>query len=47
MRIHYGQGYRVYFTRQGEWIIVLLTGGDKDSQRRYIRTAQDLARELR
>ena len=47
LRIHYGPGYRVYFARQGESIVVLLAGGDKDSQRRDIRTAQDLARELR
>ena len=47
LRIHYGPGYRVYFTRMGESIIVLLAGGDKDSQQRDIRTAQDLARELR
>ena len=47
LRVHYGPGYRIYFTRQGEWIIVLLVGGDKDSQDRDIRTAQDLARELR
>ena len=47
LRIHYGPGYRVYFARQGESIVVLLAGGDKDSQRRDIRTAQDLTRELR
>ena len=47
LRIHYGPGYRVYFTQRGEFVVVLLAGGDKDSQRRDIRTAQDLARELR
>ena len=47
LRIHYGPGYRVYFAQQGQSIVVLLAGGDKDSQARDIRTAQDLARELR
>ena len=47
LRIHHGPGYRVYFTRRGESIVVLLAGGDKDSQRRDIGTAQELARELR
>ena len=43
LRIHYGPGYRVYFTRRGDSIVILLAGGDKDSQDRDIRTAQDLA----
>ena len=46
LRIHYGPGYRVYFMRPGESIILLLAGGDKDSQRRDIRTARELARTL-
>ena len=32
MRIHFGPGYRVYFTRRGEVIYLLLLGGDKSSQ---------------
>ena len=46
LRIDYGQGYRVYFVRRGESLIVLLAGGDKDSQDRDIRTALDLASGL-
>ena len=42
MRIHYGPGYRVYFVRRGNALVVLLAGGDKDSQERDIRTALDL-----
>lgn len=46
MRIDYGPGYRVYFVRRGEAVIVLLAGGDKGSQSRDIRRARELAREL-
>ena len=46
VRIDYGPGYRVYFMQRGETLIVLLAGGDKDSQVRYIRRAQELARGL-
>ena len=47
LRIDYGPGYRVYFTRIGETVVILLAGGDKDSQNRDIRTARRLAREYR
>jgi putative addiction module killer protein len=46
MRIHYGPGYRVYFTRQGQQIVVLLAGGDKTTQAQDIALAQELARIL-
>ena len=46
VRIEYGPGYRVYFVQRGETLIVLLAGGDKDSQVRDIRRAQELARGL-
>ena len=46
IRIDYGPGYRVYFVRGGEELIVLLAGGDKDSQERDIRRALELARGL-
>lgn len=45
MRIHYGPGYRVYFTREGDQVVILLCGGDKDSQERDIRRAKRLVRE--
>jgi putative addiction module killer protein len=46
MRIDYGPGYRVYFVQRGETLVVLLTGGDKATQDRDIRTALGLARDL-
>ena len=46
MRIHIGPGYRVYFTRRGETVYLLLAGGDKASQRRDIAMAKALARSL-
>ena len=46
MRINYGPGYRVYFAQQGATLIVLLAGGDKQTQERDIKTAIDLAKRL-
>jgi putative addiction module killer protein len=46
MRIDYGPGYRVYFVRRGNEVIVLLAGGDKRSQRRDIAEALKRAKEV-
>ena len=46
LRIDYGPGYRLYFTRQGEVLIILLCGGDKDSQERDIKRAKELAKKI-
>lgn len=46
MRIHYGPGYRLYFTRRGEIVYLLLWGGDKSTQQRDIRKAIELAQTL-
>ncbi|WP_051395009.1 type II toxin-antitoxin system RelE/ParE family toxin [Propionimicrobium sp. BV2F7] len=47
MRFQFGAGYRVYFTQLGAVTIFLLAGGDKSSQARDIRIAQELARKVR
>jgi len=46
LRIDYGPGYRVYFTRRGRTVIILLAGGDKRTQAADIKTALRLARDL-
>jgi len=46
MRIHFGPGYRVYFTRRGTAAYLLLAGGDKASQQRDIKRALEMARTL-
>ena len=46
MRIDYGPGYRVYFTKRGSELIILLAGGDKGSQSADIKVALRLARNL-
>lgn len=47
LRIHYGPGYRIYFQRRGNLIVVLLCGGDKSTQTRDIAAARKLANEWR
>ena len=46
LRIDYGPGYRVYYKKQGQKIIILLAGGDKRTQSKDIKTAQRLAQNL-
>lgn len=46
MRIDYGPGYRVYFTKRGRTIVILLCGGSKKTQRRDIAAAQKMAKEV-
>jgi putative addiction module killer protein len=46
LRIDYGPGYRVYYKKQGQEVVILLAGGDKSTQARDIRIALRLARNL-
>lgn len=46
LRVDYGPGYRVYFIQQGKTLIILLAGGDKQTQERDIKTALNLAQDL-
>jgi putative addiction module killer protein len=43
MRVDYGPGYRVYFMRRGQLIVVLLCGGDKSTQEKDIAQAKAIA----
>ena len=46
LRIDHGPGYRVYFTRRGEALVILLCGGDKRTQSRDIKKAMEIAEKL-
>ena len=46
LRINYGPGYRVYFKKRGQQLIVLLAGGDKRTRSKDIKAALRLARNL-
>lgn len=41
-RIDWGPGYRVYFGRDGDAVVILLTGGTKRRQQRDFEQAKDL-----
>jgi len=43
LRIDYGPGYRLYFFRRGEKLVILLVGGDKRTQAKDIDDAMALA----
>ncbi len=45
LRIDRGPGYRIYFQRRGQSVILLLCGGDKSTQTKDIRKAKMLARD--
>ena len=47
MRIHIGPGYRVYYTRIGKTVYLLIGGGDKSSQARDIARAVEIAAHLK
>jgi putative addiction module killer protein len=46
-RIDFGPGYRVYFGRDGEALVILLTGGTKKRQQRDIEMAHDFWRDYK
>jgi putative addiction module killer protein len=46
LKIDFGPGYRVYYTKRGNRLIILLAGGDKSTQAEDIALALELARSL-
>ena len=47
LKIDFGPGYRVYYAEEGSTLVILLGGGDKDSQDRDIRKAHERWAEYR
>jgi len=46
LRIDYGPGYRVYFVKRGNTVVILLRGGDKSSQKQDVKNAIAMAKEV-
>lgn len=46
MRVAFGPGYRLYFTKRQNIIIVMLAGGDKSTQAKDIKRAQKILQQL-
>ncbi|AEL25353.1 type II toxin-antitoxin system RelE/ParE family toxin [Cyclobacterium marinum] len=47
MRINYAKGYRLYFKEKEDKIIILLIGGEKSSQQKDIKKAQEIWNKLK
>lgn len=45
MRVHYGPGYRIYYTKKDDVVVLLLAGGDKSTQQKDINMAKELNNE--
>ena len=46
LRVDYGPGYRVYFTRRRNTVVILLCGGDKKTQQTDIKKARRLVEQV-
>lgn len=46
LRIHYGPGYRLYYTVRGLIVVIMLCGGIKKTQKRDIKKAKKIATDL-
>jgi putative addiction module killer protein len=46
LRVDYGPGYRVYLVQRGRVLVILLCGGDKRTQKKDIRRAKEMEREV-
>ena len=47
LRLNYGPGYRIYYTRRSGVVVLLLCGGNKSSQSRDILRARKVLNEIR
>ena len=46
LRIHYGKGFRIYYKKKNNQIIILLCAGDKSTQEKDIQNAYKIAMEV-
>ncbi len=46
LRIITGPAYRVYYTKKGDEVVILLVGGDKSTQSNDIKKAREILKEL-
>jgi putative addiction module killer protein len=46
LRLHFGSGWRVYYAERNGQIIILLAGGNKSTQAKDIKLAQNLLRNF-
>jgi putative addiction module killer protein len=46
LKIDYGPGWRIYYTKVGEQVVILLTGGTKNGQQQDIEAAKKMARAI-
>ncbi|MDR1071488.1 MAG: type II toxin-antitoxin system RelE/ParE family toxin [Rickettsiales bacterium] len=46
LRVDIGSGYRVYYARRGEIMVILLCGSDKDEQQKNIDMAKGIEKEV-
>ena len=46
IKVDIGKGYRIYYTKKGDTVVILLCGGDKKSQQRDITKAQQMVKTL-
>ena len=46
MRLHFGAGYRLYYAQEGEFIYLLISGGNKSSQSKDVERAIAIWREV-
>jgi len=46
LKIHHGPGYRIYYTKKGDSIILIICGGDKSTQANDIEKAKEILKEL-
>lgn len=47
LRFFFGPGYRIYYCKQGQMVVILLAGGDKSTQSKDIKLALQLAQDLK